>query len=285
MAKGAAWAAPVLTAAALAPRVAASTLECTPESQNVINQMVATRTNQTYPLQINFWQLTGTVGGDGAARSIWVNLRNDGPGARTLQATPSDPIEVEITFHTWAAGGGSGERLLDQYLTTGRLDYETDWGTLSPTDQRSVSASRPLKLTWRITQPVPVRTGPTSEADLRIGIDSRGVLNRRPLIYATAKMTSFGPNDDLTAGDFTPLNTLGLGPQTAPCTDFYTTQVKANTGSNKANFTLRASGGQLLDQPWPVGSTVDSTVIGNFAGIDIGGALELGEGEGVNGIW
>lgn len=131
-----------------------------------------------------------------------------------------------------------------------------------------------------------MRSGPSTEADLRIAIAARYDLlgSRDPLIYATAKMTSFGPNDDLTANSFPPLSTLGLGAQAAPCSNYYTAQVNGNVGANKANYTLHASGNTLQNQPWPMNSEVDSRTIGNFAGL-AGGDIILGQGQGYNGRW
>lgn len=276
VAKGAAWAAPAVTTAALAPSVAASTA-CTAASQQTINNAMTLATSKTHPLQLNFYQPTG-IFGDGAAQTIYVNLRNDGTGARPLAASAANPVVVSLTVAA-VPGSGSGTRRLD---ILGAENYATSWGTLTRTGDR-VSSTAPVTFTWTINRTIVVRTGPTSECDMRFTVASRALSGSgAPLLYVTARITSFGTNDDLVAADLPALSTLGLGAQQAPCETFYAAQASANTGANAASFTLRAQGAlQSNGVNWPVGSLADSRNLGNGAGIN----LDFGTGADYNGIW
>lgn len=277
VAKGAAWAAPVLTTAALAPRVAATTLECTPASQQTINNAMTMATTKTHPLQLNFYQPTG-VFNDGGAQTIYVNLRNDGSGSRVLAASSTNPVVVKITVMA-VPGSGNGTRRLD---ILGAPNFDTTWGSLERTGDR-VSSSSPVVFTWTITDPIIIRTGPTSECDMHFTVATQLFSGSgSPLIYATAQMTSFGTNDDLAAADLPELSTLDLGAQEAPCQDYYAAQVSANTGANAASYTLRAQGAlQPNGTDWPVGSIADTRTLGNGSGI----GLDFGTGQNYNGIW
>ncbi|WP_338750951.1 hypothetical protein [Janibacter alittae] len=258
VAKGVAWMAPGVTIAAAAPRLAASDVGCSSESQQEINNAITLASTKHAQLQLNFYQLAAAL--DGAAQRVYMNLKN--LGTAPVSASPENPIIIELTLH---AADPAQTRSVTTYGTRG-------WGTVD----KGEWINGTLTFTWTITKNLPITTGAGTECDMYVALGPGGVTTPGKQVHAEAVMTSFGVNDDLTGDDFPALHDIVDTTQVLECQEHYHAKVQANP---TASYTLYASGSKTsgMGIDWPVGEAVSSKTIGNGA--------SGGSATSENGIW
>lgn len=213
-------------------------------------------------MRLNYFQDRWANNANTGGLNVYFNLKNE--GGRTLTATPSDPIIIEYTIHhlsgtmtsaAQVASGGNGTSPVSRTVSIGAYD----------------PATRTTKVTMRITGNI--NNGAEPDALVRMAGNNGNV-------YVTATMTSFGPNDDLTAASFETMDQMGLSSsQQTACQTYYSSQVTANSGAHKATYTFLADG-KTSSEAWQQGTAIDSRAIGNWAP-----ANNSAPAESTDGIW
>ncbi|MEX3610814.1 hypothetical protein VVR12_07180 [Rothia sp. LK2588] len=274
LAKGAAWAAPVVIATGTVPAYAAST--CTAAARSAIDaafEQVRTKAFTAY------WAEVGSGFIDGSAHNAYFNINNN--TQYDLQFTSTQALK--ITFFAVAANGSTT-------LPNGPSSVSAARGTISPITTSTYNGKQARSWTWNTTGFVLPRNkaGNDSEFDMGIATGINGTtgglnvcarLDQAPVItpsFASIKASNSAVTDMCL--DYYNAKVATAQPAIIPFAGPLLSGAGATWNRDGSINTL--CGGSTA---WTVGSTICSATTGNYNAVPY--PPGCGTGQGYNGIF
>ncbi|EKA60846.1 hypothetical protein B277_10835 [Janibacter hoylei PVAS-1] len=233
--------------------MAASTLECTPASEQDINNAVTlARASQTLPLTLRVEQDTGDAGHsyDGGTWTA-VDFRLVNRGGTTIVASAANPLVVLVRFVRTTVTGSSTRTFRKTAVTAGTA-------AVAPSGDAIITGND-------FTLTIRDNIAPNGSAGFVTWIRNEFLT---PTHRADVQMTSFGVNDDVTHAIPAITEILTDPTQQTACATIYQSAVQQQSGNTRTT-TLRAegqtTGGSAHTLNWLVGQFMSTDTLGNFA--------------------